>query len=74
LEVLANGSALIDTGSPATLLSLKQAVKILAEQKKDYKTLHNWKKAMLAQFQEPSVSLKSYNGDPLNIIAQVPLT
>ena len=77
LGVFVNGvkvSALIDTGSPVTLLSLKQAVKILAEQKKDYETPQDWKRAMLTQFQVPSVSLKSYSGDPLNVIAQLPLT
>jgi len=77
LEVSVNGvkeSACIDTGSPVTLLSLKQVVRILAEQNKDYEKQQDWKRTMLMLFQEPSVSLKSYSGDQLNIIAQLPLS
>ena len=67
-------TALIDTGSPMTLMSLKQAVQMLALKKGDFNSLQEWKETMMARFQIPTVMLKSYSGDRLNIVAQLPVT
>ena len=78
-EVVVDGmkmNALIDTGSPVTLMSLKQAVQMLALRKGDFNSPQEWKKTMMARFQfkSPTVMLKSYSGDILNIVAQLPVT
>ena len=75
-EVSVNGEkvmALIDTGSPVTLMSLNKAIQILALRKGEFSSPQEWKEAMMAQFQTPTVMLKSYSGDALNIVAQLPL-
>ena len=76
-EVTVNGvkvTALVDTGSPVTIMSLKKAVQILATRKGEFNSPQEWRERMMEQFQEPAVMLKSYSGDALNVVAQLPMT
>ena len=76
-DVTVNGvkvTALIDTGSPVTIMSLKKAVQILATRKGEFSSPQEWRETMIAQFQTPAVMLKSYSGDALNVVAQLPMT
>ena len=76
-DVTVNGvkvTALIDTGSPVTIMSLKKAVQILATRKGEFSSPQEWRETMIAQFQMPAVMLKSYSGDALNVVAQLPMT
>ena len=55
-EVTVNGvnvTALIDTGSPVSIMSLKKAVYILALRKGEFSSLQKWKETMMAQFKHP---------------------
>ena len=65
-------TALIDTGSPVTLMSPKQAVQMLALKKGDFSSIQEWKETMMDWFHTLTVMLKSYSGDRLKIVAQLP--
>ena len=65
--------ALVDTGSPATIVSLKFMLKILADSKDSKQTVDEWRKETMKQFSAPAVTLTSCGGDRLNIIAQIPV-
>ena len=75
-EVTVNGvnlTALIDTGLPVSIMSLKKAIQILALRKGEFSSPQKWKETMIAQFQTPTVTLRSYSGDALNVVAQLPM-
>ena len=65
--------ALIDTGSPATIVSLQFILGILANSKDDSQTVQEWKKETLERFAAPAVTLTGCGGNRLNIIAQIPV-
>ena len=67
-------NALIDTGSPATIISLKFAMEVLSTERGKYNSPQEWKEAMASRFETPSVSLRSYGGSRLEIVAQLPVT
>ena len=72
-EISVNGiptRTLIDTGSPATIVSLQFAMAIMVAEK-DGQTCEQWKVDTLKKLASPEVSLKNY---PLNIIAQTTCT
>ena len=72
-KVLVNGvplKALIDTGSPATVISLDCLVDVLAQ---EYETAEQWRLAMQKQLEPPTMLLKSYCGGKLYLVAQVKL-
>ena len=66
--------ALIVTGSPATIISLKFAMGVLAKERQSFNSPQEWKKVMAGRFEAPSVTLKSYGGGRLNIVAQLRVT
>ena len=75
-EILVNGvplKALVDTGSPATVISLDRVVDILAQDRPHYDSVEQWKLAMQKQLEPPTMLLKSYCGSKLNLVAQVKL-
>ena len=75
-EMTVNGvnvTALIDTGSPVSIMSLKKAVQILALRKGEFNSRQKWKETMIAQFQTSTVMLRSYSGDALNVVTQLPM-
>ena len=75
-EVTVNGvnvTAFIDNGSPVSIMSLKKAVQIVALRKGECSSLQKWKETMIVQLQTPTVILRSYSGDALNVVAQLPM-
>ena len=65
--------ALIDTGSPATIVSLQFILGILANSKDDSQTVQEWRNETLERFAAPAVTLTGCGGNRLNIIAQIPV-
>ena len=54
----ANATALIDTGSPVSVMSLKKAIQILALRKEEFSYPQKWKETMIVQFQTPTMTLR----------------
>ena len=63
--------ALLDTGSPVTIVSLEFLLQTLAKQRPASQTVAEWQVAVKARLQPPSVTLQSYGGKELNIVRQV---
>ena len=57
-----NTNALVDTGSPATIISLEYILQILADQREQHVPFGQWKKQVLQRFSAPDVALRSYGG------------
>ena len=70
-EVLVEGQtviALLDTELSVTILSLKFIVNRWAKLKKESKTKGQWKDEVRRRLQAPSLVLKNYRGNELNIL------
>ena len=65
--------ALVDTGSPATIILLQFALKVLAKHRRSDETAQ-WREAAQKKFHDPDVILKSYGRQELDSIAQIELT
>ena len=65
--------ALVHTGSPATIVSLKFILKVLADSKDRQQTAEEWRKETMKKFSAPAVTLTSCGDDRLNILAQIPV-
>lgn len=63
--------ALIDTGSPATIISLKFILNVLAGQKTPNQTVQQWKEDVRKKFLTPDISLQNYGGHRLYILARI---
>ena len=64
-------TALLDTGSPVTIVSLEHLLHILARTRPPGTTPEQWR-AMVENRQKPtSLSLRNYGGDELNIVHQI---
>ena len=63
--------ALIDTGSPTTIIPLKLAMEILKQDQEQYASLSEWKVAASDRLEPPTLTLKSYTGGELNLIGQL---
>ena len=73
-EVSVNGvptKALVDTGSPATIVALEFVIDIFVRERRDHQTPAQWRAETLTKFSPPSVLLKAYSGHKLNILSQV---
>ena len=71
-EVLFKGSpvkALVDTGSPATIVGLKFALKVLATNRRPGQSPQEWATYVQSRMQQPTVTLQNYNGGMLNVVA-----
>ena len=66
-------AALLDTGSPATIISLPFVLQILADERDRSLTPAQWKEETHKQFSPPEVALKSYGGHTVDIVSQIPL-
>ena len=62
-----NTEALIDTGSPVTIISLSFAMQVLRNDLQSYSSIEEWKQEM---FSEPTVILRNYGGHRLEITSQ----
>ena len=63
--------ALVDTGSPSTIVSLKFLVDALAKQKKSDESPAQWRKRVEQRLEPPGPRLKSYGGEKLNTVCQI---
>ena len=63
--------ALIDTGSPATVISLDFALATLVKGEKNEQSPSEWKEEVQEKFSLPSITLKAYSGHQLDIQYQV---
>ena len=71
-KVLVNGiptQELIDTGSPATVVSLEFVLDVFVKEKEEHKTPAQWREETFEKFRPPSVLLKAYSGHKLNILS-----
>lgn len=64
-------TALLDTGSPVMIVSLDFMVQTLAKQKGENETAQAWRARVEKRLEPPSVPLRSYGGQPLNIVGQI---
>ena len=77
ISALVNGvkvDALVDTGSPVTILSLKFAMVVLSQKQNQFKSITEWKVAMKERLKSPDIVLIGYSGERLNILAQLKVT
>ena len=63
--------ALLDTGSPVSIVSLGLAVKALAKQRPPGQDPHDWKEGTRARLQTPTLTLQSYGGGEINVVLQL---
>ena len=63
--------ALVDTGSPATIVGLKFALKVLATQRRPGQSPQEWTDYVQSRMQQLTVTLQSYGGGTLNILRQM---
>ena len=63
--------ALLDTGSPVTIVSLEFLLQTWAHQKPIDQTTADWEAEVKARLTPPTLTLKNYGGDELTIIRQV---
>ena len=63
--------ALVDTGSPSTIVSLKFLVEALAKQKKPDESPAQWRERVERRLEPPGPRLKSYSGEKLNTVCQI---
>ena len=63
--------ALVDTGSPVTIASLAFMMKVLLQEREQYATAQDWSRAIRPRLETPSVTLRSYGGGRLNVVAQI---
>ena len=66
--------ALIDTGSPVTIVSLKFLVNALAKQRPPHQSPSNWRAEVEKRLLPPSVPLRKYGGGELNIVREIRVT
>ena len=77
ISAMVNGvptEALVDTGSPVTILSLKFAMLVLSQEQKQFPSKEEWKVAMQERLKTPDIVLRSYGGERLNVLAQLEVT
>ena len=65
--------AVIDTGSPVTIISLDFAMIVMAKERSKYRNVEEWEDATLKKFEPPEITLKSYGGERLDVLAQLPV-
>ena len=66
--------ALVDTGSPATIVLLGFILQVLAGGRDSKQTPAEWKMEMMKRFSASAVALTNYGGNRLNIVAHIPVT
>ena len=64
-------NALLDTGSPSTIVSLEFLLEALARQKKPEETPQEWRARVEQKMEPPTISFCSYGGQKQNILCQI---
>lgn len=73
VEVLFEGvptRALLDTGSPVTIVSLNFVLQALAKQRKESQTPAEWEQEVKPRLSTPKPMLQNYGGGNLDVIRQ----
>ena len=73
-SVAVNGvptDALVDTGSPAPIISLEFVLKVLANEWTLNQTVQGWKEPTHKKLVSPKVSMQNYGGHRVDIMAQI---
>ena len=65
--------ALVDTKSPSTIISLEFLLEVMVKTRPDSQMREQWKEDTFTRFSDPDVTLKSYMGHQLDLIAQTPV-
>ena len=63
--------ALVDTGSPVTIVSLNFLLRTLAGKRPKGQTPAEWEKEVKARMEPPAITLRNYGGGELNIVRQM---
>lgn len=63
--------ALLDTGSPASIVSLDFIIIALAKTKPKEQTNAQWKTEVRQRMEKPTISLHSYGAIPLHMVGQI---
>ena len=63
--------AIVDTGSPVTIVSLTFLVNALARQQPPKQTLLDWRKEVEKHLRPPSLPLKNYGGGEINQVREI---
>jgi len=66
--------ALLDTGSPVTIVSVQFLFQALAKHRLPSQSIEEWQDSVRARLQHSNVTLQSYGGGKLNIIGQIEVT
>ena len=67
-------NALVDSGSPVTIISLTFLLQVLANHKGAQQTAEEWAEATEARLRRPTVTVKAYNGAEMQMHAEIVLT
>ena len=67
-------SALVDTGSPVTIVSLNCLIKLLDKKRRPDQSPAEWRKSVEQRMVPPSMSLFCYGGGKLNLVKQMEVT
>jgi len=62
--------ALIDTGSPVSIVSIEFLLQVLGANKVNSENKEDWTKVVRAKLKPPSVTIQNFSGDPVNVICQ----
>ena len=66
--------ALVDTGSPVTIVSLDAILNVLSATKSATQTAEEWKTEVNKRLEPSTVVLHNYGGDQLNLVRQIKVT
>ena len=67
----ATAEAILDTGSPVTIVSLEFLLQVLAQKKSGQQTPEAWKTEVKKRLKPPTVTLRSYGGGVLDVVGQI---
>jgi len=62
--------ALIDTGSPVSMVSIEFLLQVLGADKVNSENKEDWTKVVRAKLKPPSVTIQNFSGDQVNVICQ----
>jgi len=63
--------ALLDTGSPVTIVSLEWLLQLLARQRRKGQSPNEWKAEVENRLEPTTVVLRNYSGDRLRVVRQI---
>ena len=63
--------ALLDTGSPVTIVSLEWLLQLLARQRRKGQSPNEWKAEVENRLEPTTVVLQNYSGDRLRVVRQI---